>query len=86
MCSYVFKPCSLFTLSKHCIYTGTVLLQSSRPRFPYFNKHKKVSDPARQEYEYFEKLAQELPIGLFSKWENACYIYCITKWSSLLNF
>lgn len=41
----------------------TVKPQSSRPRFPFFNKHMKVTDPARQNPDHFEKLAHEVPLG-----------------------
>ncbi|VDK17414.1 unnamed protein product [Anisakis simplex] len=34
----------------------------SRARRPFFNKHKKVTDPARQDPLYFEKLASTLPL------------------------
>ncbi|KAI6182486.1 Fimbrin [Aphelenchoides bicaudatus] len=33
-----------------------------RARFFHYNKHKKVTDPARQEHEYFEKQAAALPL------------------------
>ncbi|VDN07510.1 unnamed protein product [Thelazia callipaeda] len=44
------------------IQLETLREQSSRPRFPFFNKHMKVTDPARQEVDHFEKLAHEVPI------------------------
>lgn len=37
--------------------------QSSRPRFPFFNKHMKVVDPARQDPDHFEKVAHAVPLG-----------------------
>lgn len=37
----------------------------SRARRPFFNIHKKVTDPARQDPEYFEKAASALPLGTF---------------------
>ncbi|VDN35217.1 unnamed protein product [Gongylonema pulchrum] len=46
--------------------TTAIRKQSRRPRFPWFNKHMKVTDPARQDPEHFEKLAHQLPLGLFS--------------------
>uniref|UniRef100_A0A0R3RUM9 Small ribosomal subunit protein uS15m n=1 Tax=Elaeophora elaphi TaxID=1147741 RepID=A0A0R3RUM9_9BILA len=44
------------------IYLTTGKQQSSRPRFPFFNKHMKVTDPARQDSDHFEKLAHEVPL------------------------
>ncbi|OZC12888.1 hypothetical protein X798_00523 [Onchocerca flexuosa] len=44
------------------IYLTTINRQSSRPRFPFFNKHMKVTDPARQDPNHFEKLAHEVPL------------------------
>ncbi|MCP9260967.1 28S ribosomal protein S15, mitochondrial [Dirofilaria immitis] len=44
------------------VYFTTVNRQSSRPRFPFFNKHMKVTDPARQDPVHFEKLAHEVPL------------------------
>uniref|UniRef100_A0A8R1TXC5 Small ribosomal subunit protein uS15m n=1 Tax=Onchocerca volvulus TaxID=6282 RepID=A0A8R1TXC5_ONCVO len=44
------------------IYVTTIKQQSSRPRFPFFNKHMKVTDPARQDPNHFEKLAHEVPL------------------------
>jgi len=34
-------------------------------RYPYFNIHKNVTDPKRQDPDYFEKEAEKLPLGLF---------------------
>lgn len=45
------------------MYLTIIKPQSSRPRFPFFNKHMKVTDPARQDPDHFEKLAHEVPLG-----------------------
>jgi hypothetical protein len=34
-------------------------------RYTYYNIHKNVTDPARQDPDYFEKEAEKLPLGLF---------------------
>uniref|UniRef100_A0AC35U087 28S ribosomal protein S15, mitochondrial n=1 Tax=Rhabditophanes sp. KR3021 TaxID=114890 RepID=A0AC35U087_9BILA len=40
----------------------TSTLSEGRARRPFFNKHKKVTDPAKQDPEYFEKKAAALPL------------------------
>ncbi|KJH53332.1 hypothetical protein DICVIV_00455 [Dictyocaulus viviparus] len=35
---------------------------ASRGRYLFYNKHKEVTDPAKQDPEYFEKAARQLPI------------------------
>ncbi|CAJ0946543.1 unnamed protein product, partial [Mesorhabditis belari] len=45
--------------SKRLIHTTTGL---ARGRHVYFNKHKMVTDPAKQDPDYFEKMARTLPL------------------------
>ncbi|VIO96789.1 Uncharacterized protein BM_BM4861 [Brugia malayi] len=44
------------------IYLIMVKRQSSRPRFPFFNKHMRVDDPACHDPDHFEKLAHKVPL------------------------
>uniref|UniRef100_A0A915PSQ1 Small ribosomal subunit protein uS15m n=1 Tax=Setaria digitata TaxID=48799 RepID=A0A915PSQ1_9BILA len=44
------------------VHILAVRWQSSRPRFPFFNKHMKVTDPARQDPNHFEELAHGVPL------------------------
>lgn len=39
---------------------------AGRARWPFYNVHVKVTDPARQDPDYFDKRAAGLPIGSFS--------------------
>lgn len=43
-------------------YNSNNLLKGA---FPYYNKHKPVTDPARQDPDYFEREAQKLILGCF---------------------
>ncbi|EFO27732.2 hypothetical protein LOAG_00749 [Loa loa] len=57
------NACGRVMVGEHrSVYLTTVKQQSSRPRFPFFNKHMKVTDPARQNADHFEKVANEVPL------------------------
>lgn len=39
------------------------IANKGRARIPFYNKHMKVTDPAQQDPDYFEKKAATLPLG-----------------------
>lgn len=45
---------------KRLLHSTSVAI--GRTRFPFYNRHKKVTDPARQDPEYFENVASSLPL------------------------
>ncbi|VDL75881.1 unnamed protein product [Nippostrongylus brasiliensis] len=47
------------SISRQCIHTSATL---ARGRYNFFNIHKKVTDPAKQDPDYFEKAARQLPL------------------------
>lgn len=64
------KACPGVAYGRHSLQMSVARGQSSRPRFPFFNKHMKVTDPTRQEPDHFEKLAHQLPLGLLLLFVN----------------
>ncbi|PAV71831.1 hypothetical protein WR25_26456 [Diploscapter pachys] len=47
---------------RRCLHNSAVTF---RGRFPYYNPHKPLTDPVKQDPEYFEKAARLLPMGEF---------------------
>lgn len=48
--------------SFRCFHNSINLAKGS---FPFYNKHKKVTDPFRQDPDYFEKAAEKLTLSRF---------------------
>lgn len=64
--------CKSFFQQTRFFYNSNNLLKGA---FPYFNKHKPVTDPARQDPNYFENEAKKLNLGKFIFYKKLLKIF-----------